>query len=392
MPTGSHSAETILLVDDQDLVLRSMRGILELNDYNVMTTTSGETALEIAASEEPDLILLDINMPMMDGYEVCRKLKENPATESTPVIFLSGEADTSDLVTGLELGAVDYITKPAHAEEVVARVRTHLTIRRLQREVEVQKRDLEHELRVTSEVQCRLLPTELPQIEGLRLGIHYETSRYAGGDYYDFVEIDQEMWGFLIADAMGHGAPAAVLMAITCALFRTYSGDYSDPAQVIHSLNEHLLELGDGNLVSAVYAVYDGRDRSFRFVRAGHTPPIFSRPSSGSCDELADPGVRILGVRSFSSIPVIELTLAPEDRFMIYTDGISERMNATDEMFGSDRLTKIMAQAELDSPQAICRQIIGDVQDFSKGRPPEDDQTLFIGVVRKHSRECLREA
>ena len=215
MSDSNSDAEAILLVDDNPTNLQVLYQTLEGVGCRLLIAKNGEIALSIAAKALPDLILLDIMMPDIDGYEVCRRLKSDAATADIPIIFLSALGETEDKVKGLQLGAVDYITKPFQSDEVIARVNTHLTIHRLKREVENQKDQLEHELEVVSEVQRKLLPKEIPVIEGFRLSAHYETSRYAGGDYYDIIELPDRHWGLLIADAEGHSAPAAVLMAMT---------------------------------------------------------------------------------------------------------------------------------------------------------------------------------
>ena len=134
----------------------------------------GKTAFNIANRFHPNLILLDIMMPGIDGYEVCRRLKDDPTTSDIPIIFLSALGDTEDKVKGLELGAVDYISKPFQPEEVLARVNTHLTIRRLSREVQDQRDQLENELQVVSEIQRELLVKKIPAIDGIECAVHYE--------------------------------------------------------------------------------------------------------------------------------------------------------------------------------------------------------------------------
>ncbi len=196
MENSNSATESILLVDDNPTNLQVLFQTLEGVGCKLLIAKNGEMALTIAGKALPDLILLDIMMPDIDGYEVCRRLKTNPATSGTPVIFLSALGDTGDKVKGLQLGAVDYITKPFQPDEVIARVNTHLTIHRLKREVESQKDQLEHELKVVSEVQRKLLPKQLPVIDGFKLAAHYETSRYAGGDYYDIIELPDNCWGF----------------------------------------------------------------------------------------------------------------------------------------------------------------------------------------------------
>ncbi|MEE9357239.1 MAG: response regulator, partial [Sedimenticolaceae bacterium] len=216
-PYGDSQAEPerILLVDDNPTNLQVLFQTLEGRGYNLLVAKDGETALTIVKKALPELVLLDIMMPGIDGYEVCRQLKGDPATRDIPVIFLSALDDTKDKVRGLGLGAVDYISKPFQADEVIARVDTHLTIHRLQQQLQEQKDALERELEVVAEVQYDLLPKRLPEIKGMKLSAYYKTSRYAGGDYYDIIELPDERWGFMVADAEGHSTPAAVRMAMT---------------------------------------------------------------------------------------------------------------------------------------------------------------------------------
>ena len=201
------TTESILLVDDQPANLQVLLQTLGSLGCKLLVAKSGEAALTIVQKARPDLILLDIMMPGIDGFEVCRRLKADPATEKIPIIFLSALDETADKVRGLQLGAVDYVAKPFQPEEVIARVNTHLTIHRLGREVQQQRDELEHELQVVSQLQRNLLPEHLPQVDGLKLAVHYETSRYAGGDYYDVAELPNGRLAILVADAEGHSAP-----------------------------------------------------------------------------------------------------------------------------------------------------------------------------------------
>ena len=236
MMNEQENMESILLVDDNATNLQVLYQTLEGEGCKLLVAKDGESALGIARRANPDLILLDIMMPGIDGFEVCRQLKTDKSTSGIPVIFLSALDQTEDKVKGLHLGAVDYVSKPFQPDEIKARVDTHLTIHRLKREVEDQKNQLEHELEVVSDVQRKLLPKQIPQIENLRLAAYYQTSRYAGGDYYDIIELPDQRWGILVADAEGHSAPAAVLMAMTCILFRSYPDAAYRPDEVIDFL------------------------------------------------------------------------------------------------------------------------------------------------------------
>ena len=382
MGTSISGTESILLVDDNPTNLQVLFQTLEGVGCKLLIAKNGQGALTIAAKALPDLILLDIMMPDIDGYEVCRELKSNPATEDIPVIFLSALGETEDKVKGLQLGAVDYITKPFQPAEVIARVNTHLTIHRLKNEVENQKDQLEHELEVVSEVQRKLLPKQLPAINGFKLAAHYETSRYAGGDYYDVIELPENRWGFLIADAEGHSAPAAVLMAMTCALFRAYPDSPADPAAVLKYLNQHLCKVAEPSFMTALYAVYDTRQQTMQIARAGHPQPMIYRFSEKKAIELNCDGVYPLGIEPYEiEIPVTETKLEPGDRFLVYTDGLTERFNLQGKAYGEQRLLIPLSTEEADTPQAVIGEIMADVEKFSGGHPADDDQALLLGIV-----------
>jgi sigma-B regulation protein RsbU (phosphoserine phosphatase) len=382
MGNGNLATESILLVDDNPTNLQVLFQTLEGVGCKLLIAKNGNGALAIAGKARPDLILLDIMMPDIDGYEVCRQLKTDPATAGIPVIFLSALGETEDKVKGLQLGAVDYITKPFQPNEVIARVNTHLTIHRLKREVESQKDQLEHELEVVSEVQRKLLPKKLPEISGFKLAAHYETSRYAGGDYYDIIQLPENRWGFLIADAEGHSAPAAVLMAMTCALFRAYPDSPDDPAAVLHYLNRHLCKVAEPSFMTALYAVYDAGLQTMRIARAGQPLPMIYRASEKKAYELDNPGLYPLGIEPYEiEVPVTEVKLMPGDRFLVYTDGLSERFNAAGESYGEERLLKPLATDNASAPQDVIAVIMADVEQFAEGHPADDDQALLLGIV-----------
>jgi two-component system sensor histidine kinase ChiS len=143
MSESNEATEAILLVDDNPTNLQLLFETLDGRGYKLLIAKNGKVALSIARKASPNLILLDIMMPEIDGYEVCRQLKADPATAEIPVIFLSALTDTKDKVQGLDLGAVDYITKPFQPDEVIARVNTHLTVYRLKKALDQKNKELQ---------------------------------------------------------------------------------------------------------------------------------------------------------------------------------------------------------------------------------------------------------
>ncbi len=382
MSDNRRENEALLLVDDNPTNLQVLYQTLETTGCKLLVAKNGETALSIAQKAAPDLILLDIMMPGIDGFEVCRRLKNDPATANIPVIFLSALSDTKDKVQGLQLGAVDYVSKPFQPDEVIARVNTHLTIHRLKREVEKKKDALENELKVVSDVQRRLLPKNLPEIAGLKLAVHYETSLYAGGDYYDITRLANNQWGFLVADAEGHSAPAAVMMAMTCALFRSYPEPPAEPGKLIFFLNQHLCKVAEPSFVTALYVVYDANHHTLKIARAGHPPPMIYRSAEKKAVEVNCSGVFPLGVDPYEQVPVTDVELKPGDRILMYTDGITERFSSDGETYAEERLLHQLACDGNPRPRELLAAIMKDVNDFAGERPADDDQALLLGIVQ----------
>ena len=159
MSTDTAKKGAILIVDDTPTNLEVLVDYFADNHFNLFVATDGESALEQVNHARPDIILLDVKMPGIDGFETCRRLKSNKETEDIPVIFMTALTDTVDKVKGFTLGAVDYVTKPIQHEEVLARVTTHLTLRTLQRRLQGANETLEQKAPFA---QTRCLRDEQP--------------------------------------------------------------------------------------------------------------------------------------------------------------------------------------------------------------------------------------
>jgi phosphoserine phosphatase RsbU/P len=368
---------TILIVDDSPVNLQVLLRTLENTGHRLLVATGGKSALDIVTRARPDMILLDVMMPEIDGFDVCRIVKSDPGTRDVVIIFLSALGEVADKVAGLELGAADYITKPIQAEEVLARVSNHLKQQQLEREVRQSRDALDRELSSAAEMQRMILPPALPNIGCLRFHAYYQTSRYVGGDYYDVVELPGDCCGVLLVDVSGHGAPSAIVMAMVRAVFHAYPGPPIDPGAVLKFINDQFRFLwGSSILATALYAVIDGRTRRTSVACAGHYPPLLMRGSTVVPVELE--GTIPLLITDIPSIPCNEQILAEGDRLLFYTDGITERESADERMYDLSGLSEALITAHQTSSGDLLPEIMRSVDGFAGGEEPHDDQTLLL--------------
>jgi serine phosphatase RsbU (regulator of sigma subunit) len=368
---------TILVVDDNPVNLQLLVRTLHGTDHRVLAAKDGRAAIEIAKRARPDLMLLDIMMPEVDGFEACRRLKADPATEETVIIFMSALGEVSDKVSGLKLGAVDYITKPIQPDEVLARVETHLARQYLERELRQSRDRLDRELESAARMQRLLLPPTLPRHPAVEFTAFYRTSRHAGGDYYDVLDLGGDRYGIIVADVSGHGAPAAIVMAMIRAVLHTNPA-LDDPPAVLDQINRHFQYFwGSATFATAIYGVIDVRRRTGRFSCAGHQAPLLVRKPN-EVTALSIDSVAPLLLMDLGPVPSSELTFEAGDRLLLYTDGITEREAPDGAMFEEDRLTRALAKAAALEPSAIVDTLVADLDAFAEGQEPRDDQTLVL--------------
>ena len=264
--------KTVLLVDDAPANIQIVNSILK-DLYKIRIATNGAKALELAkVTPPPDLILLDVMMPEMDGYEVCTQLKLDPETRDIPVIFLTGQTQVEEETRGFDVGAVDYIHKPFSPAVVKARVQTHLVLRGIREQLAQQLLTIQKELETARQIQLSILPSEIPKIEGLDIAARYLPMTSVAGDFYDFIVVDEKHIGILVADVSGHGMPAALIASMLKIALSAQVAHAADPAQVLLGLNQALCGKFQHHYVTAAYLFVDMQKRTLTYAGAGHPP------------------------------------------------------------------------------------------------------------------------
>ena len=239
---------------------------------------------------------------------------------------------------------------------------------------------VERELKVVADIQRSLLPRSLPEIPGCELAAHYQTSQWAGGDYYDFFELPGGRWGILIADVSGHGTPAAVMMAILHSLAHGHPGHPDPPAALLEHVNHRLAArytMENEVFVTAFYGVYDPHDRQLTYSSAGHNPPLLKRCAGGPIVLLEEAGGPPLGLFDEVEYPQGTLQLASGDVLVFYTDGITEAMNDRHEQFGLERLNAAVIPCDLSAHELVGT-ILEALARFTGSALPVDDRTLLV--------------
>jgi sigma-B regulation protein RsbU (phosphoserine phosphatase) len=370
------SDSRVLIVDDVkdnvDVLVNALR-----DDYKLSVALDGRSALRSVEKSAPDLVLLDIMMPGLDGYEVCRQLRAREATREVPVMFLSALEDVRNKAHGFEVGGNDYLTKPFEILEVKARVRSLLKAKLY---ADAVREAVARDLRIAREIQVGILPADLPSItDGTALDVHavVESARAVGGDLYEVLRPSANRVVVAVGDVSGKGIPAALFMAVAMTVLRTLARQIAEPDEILRRLNDELVEQNPrGMFVTLQCVVFDLDRRLVSVANAGHhqlvilTPgraPRFACPSSG----------RPVGLMPHNPIERETISLNPGDTFVLFSDGISEAINPDEGFFGEDRLLRTLTACSDVSPKEIVDNVLSEVRIFVAGAKQSDDITIL---------------
>lgn len=365
---------TILIIDDDGFSQEVLRVILEKNGFRVFGLEKGGPALPMALHLKPDLILLDLILPDVHGFDVFRTLHTSDETRDIPVIFLTGNGDARDIVAGLSIGGVDYIVKPYFEEEVLARIRVHLRLRSAyQYVIESQKTRLR-----TLRTAHRSFATDLSRLPEARCEVFFESAEEAGSDVYDVVALAPSVFGYLVADVAGHGIEASYISSAVKVLFRENASLLHTPTETLYRINTLLRGfLADGQHVTAVYLVLNRNAGHLTVASAGHLPILLQSPA-GELVTIETEG-DVLGV--FASPVFSPSVVSVEDgaRFWVYTDGVVEDIRARRTWLqGLDILKRAIGSL---GPGPLGASLSEVCHLLDLGQQGQDDRLLLVGEV-----------
>lgn len=351
----------ILVIDDDPIICTSLKKLLQSEDCEVIVAPDGQSGLEAAQNLRPGLIICDWLMPNLDGLEVCRRVKEDPALATTFFILLSAKGQVADRVMGLDTGADDFLTKPVDFSELTARVRAGLRLHQLSKDLQQQKQLLEDELLEAAEYVKSLLPP--PLTDPVKIDSRFIPSRQLGGDCFDYYWLDPDYLLIYLLDVSGHGLGAALPSISVQNVLRSQSlpdVNFYQPSSVLKALNE-TFQMNDQNdkYFTIWYGVYNHTKRQLMYASAGHPPGILvTQPGNpDSAEHLRTPNLPV-GMMADAQFSSNRHKIPPGSCLYIFSDGAYEAFDYStqqldNDVWGLDEFAQLLAtyqrSADLDA-------------------------------------------
>lgn len=396
------SPPRILVVDDDIVVTDSLVSLLKLEtDYEIVQSDSPLEAVQILQESTLDLIITDFLMPKMNGLQLLAEAKK--LQPDVPRILLTGYADKENAIRAInEVGLFQFVEKPWDNEQLLLVIQNAITTKSLQETLteriheldevllhrsQLQERDeiLSEELRQARQLQQSMLPDTLPSPNGLVIKAAYRPALEIGGDFYDAIHIADDKIAVLVADATGHGIPAALSTAVVKFAFDQFSRCPVSATEIVLGMNKVLYRgLPADTFVASAVAVIDPRTASCTLINAGLPHPYRIRQSNSKVEVVGAEGFMLGVVDGDLYKPAEEVTVSLErgDTLLFYTDGLSEAENAKGEQFDHRRLREVLSARTGDSCEDLCEALIESSKEFSRPDHNWDDVTI-VGISLK---------
>lgn len=382
----------ILIVDDEPFNIDYLEQELEDAGYVTSSAANGQEALDKVRLTPPDVILLDIMMPVMDGFQVLSRLKADEATRAIPVIVISASNSLESVVRGIQLGAEDYLPKPFEPVLLHARLGSCLEKKRLHDLEQLYLKGLEREMEIGREIQQGFLPDQLPQVKGWAIAAYFKAAREVAGDFYDAFMLPDGSLACVIGDVCGKGVGAALFMTLFRSLIRaTFLTDLPDDQKALtpekrlqHAIsftNHYVAEThAEANMFATMFlGLFDPNSGKLTYANCGHEPPLWSH-ADGEATALRPTGPAV-GAIPEAGFGTREICMDAGDLLLAFTDGIPDALDAEGNFFEKARL-----QGLLDGdrePAAVVERIDRELHRFVGEAEQFDDITMI--VVRREA-------
>ena len=370
----------VLVADDQPAILEALRLLLGTTGFELDLVTSMDTVRQRVADARYDLLLMDLNYARdttsgREGLDLLTEIHDRD--RGLPIVVMTGWGNIDTAVDAMRRGARSFVQKPWDNAALLEVVTREVRDGRRSRSADVRAR---HDQDEATRIQRALLPSTLPSILGCDLAAIWRPAEGLGGDCYDALRFGDSRVGLAIADVIGKGLPAALLMANLQASVRALASEDTMPRDVAAGVNRLLCgSVASGKFVTFCYVVLDTASSRLVYSNAGHNPPILAR-GDGSIERL-EPSGMVLGVLPEGVYEQADIDVRPGDRLVLFTDGIVEAQRNDGEQFGDERLVETIVEHRRDSAQGLLDAILDAVSAFTGGAF-QDDATLVAVAIQ----------
>jgi sigma-B regulation protein RsbU (phosphoserine phosphatase) len=376
MTASCDTTPRILIADDQPDLLDALRLLLKGQGIEIDAVTSPDAALAALQARPFDLVLMDLNYTgdTTSGREGIDLLARVQAFDKLlPVVVMTGWGSVDLAVEAMRRGVRDFVQKPWDNAHLIATVKNEIDEGRVRRKREAAE---QRELAEALKIQRRLLPQQVPQIDGWELAVSWQPASGVGGDCFDTIRFGDARLAISIADVVGKGIPAALLMSNLQAAVRAFASEVVEPRELCQQVNRILCgNIAEGRFISFFYAVLDAGSGTLTYTNAGHYLPMLVR-ADGTTERLGVGGP-VLGVIADADYEQAQALLATGDRLVLFTDGLTEARSPSDEEFGEQRLLDAALAHRACSAPALQARLADSVAAFTGGHL-QDDATLMV--------------
>lgn len=388
-PTSIPQHPRTLIADDEPDILAALRLLLKSDGYEPETVSSPAAVLEAIQRRQYDVVLIDLNYARdttsgREGIDLISRIQA--VDPSLPIVVMTAWGTVDLAVEAMRRGVRDFVRKPWENPRLLQTLRKQVRHARARRNIQHRLADqrrvetqLNGELNEARELQENLLTNTSTGIDGLQIAIKWQPAKTVGGDYVAAFDLDAEHAAICVADVVGKGLPAALLMSNYQAALKSLAAEHPSPADVNTRLNDLLYSnIPLHKFVTSFYGVVNTQNRTLTFTNAGHNPPLLMR-GNGECVRL-ETGGSVLG--AFPGIPFAEeqIELHDGDRLILFTDGLTEAVDANNEQFGEQRLIELLREHRRRSAEDLKDILFNAVEEFCNSTFRDDAALMVLEI------------